>query len=148
VHLLLATGPHKQDLDWQGRATLQYSKKQGSVSLTSMRAVTGGGGVVAGARNITGQGTVALAFSPAWSSSLSAGLSRTRDLSSTQAFDLLYSEAVLNHRFGRSVNVFLLYDLQRQTHAVQCTGPACAYSGLRNVFGVGLGWEAGLLKSR
>lgn len=148
VHLLLAAGAHKQELDWQGRATLQYSRQHGSVSLTSMRAVTGGSGVVAGARNIAGQGTVTVAYSPAWSSSLSAGLSRTRDLSSLQSFDLLYSEVVLNHRLGRRANVFLLYDLQRQTHAAQCTGPACAYGGMRNVFGVGLGWEADLLKSQ
>jgi hypothetical protein len=144
----LTPGPNPQHLYWQGRSRIEYHASRFSLAGSATHAITSGSGVLQGTKNTTGQGSLALAFSPLWTASLSSGFSRNVDLNTPSRYDTLFTDFVLNHRMGRYANIFLSYDLQRQTTGTVCTGPACAYGGLRNVFALGLSWDGGQIPVR
>ena len=144
----LTPGPNPQHLNWQGRSRIDYHASRFSLIGSASHAVTSGSGVLQGSKNTTGQGSVALAFSQLWTASLTSGFSRNADINTPSRYDTLFTNCTVNHRMGRYANIFVSYDLQRQTTGTVCTGPACAYSGLRNVFGIGLSWDAGQIPVR
>jgi hypothetical protein len=144
----LTPGPNPQRLNGQGRCMIQFHASRFGLSASATHAVTNGSGVLQGTKTSTAQGSLSLAFSPLWTASLSSGFSRNVDLNTPSRYDTLFTSFVLNHRMGHYANIFLSYDLQRQTSGTVCTGPACAYGGLRNVFGLGLSWDGGQIPVR
>jgi hypothetical protein len=135
------SGVDKQYPGWQARGTVRYQLSRLSLSATGERAVTSGAGVLEGATSSTGRGTVSFAIERSWTTSLAAGVSRNQELTSAQRYDMQFASIVLNHKIGRYAGLFLSYDFQHQTTGSVCTGPACGYTGLRNVFGIGFAWD-------
>lgn len=129
-------------LGWQGCGTMQYQTRSMNLSAQAMHATSGGAGVLDGATAITtGLGRVDFAFAQYLSMSFSSGVSRNQQLGSARRYDAQFAELALNRKLGRYTNLFLSYDFQHQTNSFVCTGPACGYVGLRNVFGIGLAWN-------
>jgi hypothetical protein len=135
------SGLNQQYLGWQARGTVNYRMRRINLSAQGMRTVTGGSGVLNGALTTTGQGTAGFTLSRNCSASLSSGVSRNQQLNSGESFDLQFAGVVLNRKFGRYTNMFMTYDFQHQTTGSVCTGPACGYVGLRNVFAIGFAWN-------
>jgi hypothetical protein len=106
-----------------------------------MRTITSGSGVLNGALTTSGQGTADFSLSRNWSASLNSGVSLNQQLGYAQKYDLQFAGVVLNRNVGRYMSLFLTYDFQHQTTGSVCTGPACSYAGLRDVFGIGFAWK-------
>jgi hypothetical protein len=139
------TQSHVQELDdqslgWQAHATLQYRTRRISMRAQAMRGISGGAGVLNGSRQSIGQGSADLVISRYWSASLTAGISQNQSLNTQQRYRTQFTGLALDRRIGRYTNFFLSYDLQHQNTGSVCSGPACSYNGLRNVFGIGFAW--------
>lgn len=132
---------NQQYLGWQARGTVQYRTRHVNLSAQGMRTIASGSGVLNGALTTSGQGAADFSLSRNWSTSLSSGVSRNQEVGSGQNYDLQFVGVVLNRNAGRYMNLFLTYDFQHQTTGAVCTGPACGYAGLRNVFGIGFAWK-------
>ncbi len=133
--------PSQSYLGWQGRATLQYRLHRLNLSAQAVRTVSAGAGVLQGATSNTGQGAVDCLLTQYLSMSLKAGVSRNQQLDTAQGYDTQYAGFVVNRKSGRYAGLFISYDFQRQTTSSVCTGAACSYAGLRNVFGIGFSWN-------
>jgi|HubBroStandDraft_6_1064221.scaffolds.fasta_scaffold08790_4 hypothetical protein len=129
-------------------AAVQYQLKRVSTSAAYNHGVTGGSGVLAGAITDSFTGTVARQVARTLSVSWNAGYSRNRGIqlagttTANQTFDYWFTGVNLSHPLGRTMNVFLNYQLQYQnTGASVCTGPGCSGSLTRNQITFGFGWH-------
>lgn len=127
---------------------LQYQLKRTAISATYSHGISGGSGVLAGAvtDNFTATATkqVSRAFSLAWN----MGYSRNRGIqvagttTASQTFDYWFTGVNVSHPMGRTMNIFLNYQLQYQnTGTSVCTEPGCATSLTRNQITFGFGWR-------
>jgi hypothetical protein len=131
--------------------SLQYSLQRTSMTATYNHGVSGGSGVLAGSvvDNVTGgvNRQVSRTFNVGWN----IGYSRNRGLAingtttSNQTYDYWFTGVNVSHPLGRTLNIFLNYQLQYQnTNLSLCTGTvACgmATSLTRNQVTFGLGWH-------
>jgi hypothetical protein len=131
---------HTTDVDWQGRAALQYRTPRSMFSIRAQRNFTAGGGVLDGAMTSLGEGTATYTLSRNWSSSVRFGVSRNEQLHSSGVYNTQYAGISFTRRLGFNVNLFASYDFDRQTNPSSCTATTCLYGGTRNVFGIGLSW--------
>jgi hypothetical protein len=130
-------------------AALQYQLKQASISAGYNHGVTPGSGVLAGAITDNFTGTVSRQVSRTFNVSGIAGYSRNRGIQIVgttapinETFEYWFAGANVSHPLGRTMNVFLSYQLQYQnTGASVCTGPGCAGSLTRNQIIFGFGWR-------
>ncbi len=130
-------------------ANLQYQFRRAGLTAAYSHGVSGGSGVLAGsvADNVTG--TVTRQLSRTFNGGWNFGYSRNHGLAvsgstvaSTQTFDYWFTGFNLNHPWGRSLNLFLNYQLQYQnSNTPVCTGPGCGTSITRNQISFGLGWH-------
>ncbi len=129
-------------------ASLQYQLRQASISAAYNHGVTGGSGVLAGAITDNFTGTVGKQVSRTFNVSWNVGYSRNRGIqvagttTANETFDYWFTGVNLSHPLGRTMNLFLNYQLQYQnTGASVCTGPGCAGSLARNQITFGFGWH-------
>jgi hypothetical protein len=129
-------------------AAVQYQLKRVSTSAAYNHGVTAGSGVLAGAITDSFTGTVGRQVARTLSVSWNVGYSRNRGIqiagttTANQTFDYWFTGANLSHPLGRTMNVFLNYQLQYQnTGASVCTGPGCSGSLTRNQITFGFGWR-------
>ena len=129
-------------------AAVQYQLKRVSTSAAYNHGVTGGSGVLAGAITDSFTGTVGRQVARTLSVSWNVGYSRNRGIqvagttTANQTFDYWFTGVNLSHPLGRTMNVFLNYQLQYQnTGASVCTGPGCSGSLTRNQITFGFGWH-------
>ena len=129
-------------------SALQYQLKRAAISAAYNHGVTGGSGVLAGAVTDNFTGTVSKQVSRALSFAWNVGYSRNRGIqiigttTANQTFDYWFTGVNLSHPLGRTMNVFLNYQLQYQnTGASICTGPGCGTSVTRNQITFGFGWR-------
>ena len=128
---------------------LQYQLKRVSISAAYNHGVTGGSGVLAGAVTDNFTGTVGRQVARTFSVSWNAGYSRNRGIqvagtttATNETFDYWFTGVNVSHPLGRTMNVFLNYQLQYQnTGASVCTGPGCAGSITRNQITFGFDWH-------
>jgi hypothetical protein len=130
-------------------SSLQYQLRRVSISAAYNHGVTGGSGVLAGAvtDNFTATASrqVARTFSVGWN----AGYSRNHGIGvvgattdTNETFDYWFTGVNVSHPLGRTMNVFLNYQLQYQnTGASVCTDPGCAGSITRNQITFGFDWR-------
>jgi hypothetical protein len=128
------------DLNWQARGSVRYQLPRMGLVASGSRGVSGGAGVLEGAITTTGEGSANFRISRFNSMTFTAGVARNQQLDTAGRYDTQYLGLVLNREVLRFTNVFLSYDFQHQTTNSSCTGPICNFSGLRNVFGIGLAW--------
>ena len=129
-------------------AAVQYQLKRVSTSAAYNHGVTAGSGVLAGAITDSFTGTVGRQVARTLSVSWNVGYSRNRGIqlagttTANQTFDYWFTGVNLSHPLGRTMNVFLNYQLQYQnTGASVCTGPGCSGSLTRNQITFGFGWH-------
>ena len=111
-------------------SALQYQLKRVSISAAYNHGVTGGSGVLAGAVTDNFTGTVSRQVARTFSVSWNAGYSRNRGIGvvgattdANETFDYWFTGVNVSHPLGRTMNVFLNYQLQYQnTGASVCTG--------------------------
>jgi hypothetical protein len=132
-------------------ASLQYRLERTSLAANYNHGVSGGSGVLAGSivDNVTGtvNRQVSRTFNVGWN----VGYSRNRGLAidgtttSNQTFDYWFTGVNVSHPLGRSLNIFLNYQLQYQnTNSSVCTGTVACATGnslTRNQVTFGLGWH-------
>lgn len=128
--------------------SLRYQLRRVAMTAAYSHGVSGGSGVLAGsvADNVTG--TVTRQLSRTFSGGWNVGYSRNRGLAvngtttAGETFDYWFTGFDLNHPWGRSMNLFLSYQLQYQnSNGTVCTVPGCAASLTRNTITFGLGWH-------
>jgi hypothetical protein len=127
---------------------LQYQLSRVALSAAYNHGVSGGSGVLAGAVTDNVIGTASKQVSRALSLAWNIGYSRNRGLevagttTANQTFHYWFTGVNLSHPLGRTMNVFLGYQLQYQnTGASICTGPGCGSSVTRNQITFGFGWR-------
>jgi hypothetical protein len=129
-------------------SAFQYQLKRVALSATYNHGISGGSGVLAGAvtDNFTATATkqVSRGLGVAWN----AGYSRNKGLqvagttTANQIIDYWFTGVNLTHPVGRTMNVFLNYQLQYQNTGVSiCTGAGCNTSVTRNQITFGFGWR-------
>jgi hypothetical protein len=129
--------------------SLQYQLRRVGMTAAYSHGVSGGSGVLAGSVADTVTGSVNSQLSRTFSVGWNVGYSRNKGLAVSgtttagQAYDYWFTGANLNHPWGRSMNVFLSYQLQYQTSsATLCTpGAICPTSLTRNQISFGFGWH-------
>jgi len=129
-------------------SALQYQLKRAAISAAYNHGITGGSGVLAGAVTDNFTGTISRQISRAFSLAWNIGYSRNRGIevagttTANQTFDYWFTGVNVSHPLGRTMNVFLNYQLQYQnTGASICTGPGCGSSVTRNQITFGFGWR-------
>lgn len=127
---------------------VQYQLRLVSISASYNHGVSGGSGVLAGAVTDNLTGTVSRQVARTFNVSWNAGYSRNRGIevagttATNETFDYWFTGVNVGHPLGRTMNIFLNYQLQYQnTGASICTGPGCAGSVTRNQITFGFGWH-------
>ena len=127
---------------------LQYQLKRASISAAYNHSITGGSGVLAGAVTDNFTGSIGEQVSRALYAAWNIGYSRNRGIqvagtsTANQTFDYWFTGVNVSHTLGRTMNVFLNYQLQYQNNGASiCTGPGCAASVTRNQITFGFGWH-------
>ena len=137
-------------LYWTLRTSLIYQLRRTQLQLAYYHGLSGGSGILAGSQLDTLTGSVSRQLSRSFSGSWDLGYARNVGIlmaggtpaTTNQNFDYWFTRAHLSHPWGRSLNLFLYYELQYQnsTSAV-CTGTTCTTSTVRNLISFGLGWQ-------
>jgi hypothetical protein len=129
-------------------SALQYQLRRVAISAAYNHGVTGGSGVLAGAVTDNFTGTVGKQVARTFNVGWNIGYSRNRGIqvngttTANETFDYWFTGVNVSHPLGRTMNVFLNYQLQYQnTGASVCTVPGCATSVTRNQITFGFGWH-------
>jgi hypothetical protein len=133
-------------LYWTLNTSLQYQLRRAGLGATYSHGVTGGSGVLAGAVTDVASGSFTEQVSRTYTLGLTGGYSRNHGSAVTaglaaQTYSYWYGGVNLTHPFGRSLDMFLNYQLQYQdTSTTGCVGSACTTNIIRNqfMFGVNL----------
>jgi hypothetical protein len=127
---------------------LQYQLKRTGISAAYNHGVSPGSGVLAGAVTDNFAGTVSRPISRAFNFNWNMGYSRNRGIqvagtmTANQTFDYWFTGVYVSHPVGRTMNVYVNYQLQYQNTGTSiCTGPACATSVTRNQITFGFDWH-------
>jgi hypothetical protein len=127
-------------------ATLTYSRRTTTASISYSRATNAGSGVVYGALTSSIGGTVRQQFSRNWQGALTASYSQNKSLATIDGFNedyrATYGGAQVSRRLGRSFSGYFSYTAVTQNQGnVVVVQPA--YSGLSQTFSVGITYSPG-----
>ncbi len=129
-------------------ASLRYVVGRSDFSLSYLRGITGGGGVLAGSQTDQVQGGIGRQLTRMWSGSLNGGYARNAAILTTQvlpgnpSFDTWYAGAGLRRALGRTVGIEISYNARRQTSGNSgCTVVNCAGLLWRQFFRMGIEWH-------
>jgi hypothetical protein len=133
-------------LYWSLNSSLHYQLRRAALSASYSHGVTGGSGVLAGAETDVVSGSVGEQVTRTFNLQWSAGYSRNKGFAlgtntSSQTLGYWFTGVNVTHPFGRSLDVFMNYQLQYEdTNANTCVGTGCSTSLIRNqiAFGVNL----------
>lgn len=133
-------------LYWSLNSSLRYEFRRAALSANYNHGVTGGSGVLAGAETDIVSGTLDQQVSRTFNLSWNVGYSRNKGFAlgttpSAQTYTYWFTGVNVTHPFGRSMDMFLNYQLQYQNNnANTCVGTGCSSSVVRNqiAFGVNL----------
>lgn len=132
---------------WSLSTSSSYQFRRSQVGVSYVHGVNGGSGVLAGAEGDLVTGTASRALSRSLDGGLQFGYSRnsgltTTSTSSNQVYGYWFGGANLSHPWGRTLNVFVNYQVEFQSsNASFCVGPACTDSLTRHLVSIGLGWR-------
>jgi hypothetical protein len=134
---------------WTFDTSMTYQRRRTQFRLAYDRTLSGGAGVLAGAANNQLSGSANRQLSRTLDGGLFFGYARNQGLNvvtptpSHQSFNYWYSQANFGHRWGRSTNMFLSYQLQFQdSNAGFCVGTNCGKSFVRHTVSLGLDWRS------
>ena len=136
-------------LTWSLASSLTYQLKRGSLGLSYSHGVAGGSGVLSGSIGDRLEASVTRELSRTTNFRIDGGYARNGALAvpgfSTfnQNYNYWFGGANLNRPVGRSVDVFLSYQVQFQDSNVNfCLGPNCTTSFTRHLISAGVSWQS------
>ena len=130
--------------------SLIYRFQRTGLHLAYDHGLSSGAGVLAGSKLDTVRGTVTRQFSRNLSGSWDAGYARNTGplvvvgtpATTIQNYDYWFTGVQLSHPVGRTIHLFLRYQLQYQTsNASSCPGSTCPNNVARNQISLGLNWH-------
>jgi hypothetical protein len=137
------------ELTWSLATSLTYGVKRGSLGLSYSHGVNGGSGVLSGSIADIVTGNVSRQLSRTTNFGINGGYARNSALAipgfSTfnQNYNYWFGGANLNRPFGRSLTVFLSYQIQYQDSNVGfCLGANCSTSFTRHLISAGVNWQS------
>jgi hypothetical protein len=131
-------------LYWTLNTSLQYQLRRAALSASYNHGVTGGSGVLAGAETDTFTGSINSQVLRTLNAGWNAGYARNKGFAvatttTGQSFSYWFTGVNLAHPLGRSLDVFMNYQLQYQnTNTTACVGTGCATSVIRNQISFGM----------
>ncbi len=135
-------------VSWGMGSSLLYRYQRTSLRISYTNYLSGGAGVLTGAQSHEVDMAVDRQLSRVWTGSLIFGFAHNRALSQTTAgpttpvFNSGYAGVNVNRPFGRHMNLYLTYALQRQSsNTGPCTVGICGNVPLRHHFGLGFNWH-------
>lgn len=130
---------------WQGQGRIEFHQRSFDLAASAMRIVTGGAGVLFGARTSLLEADVQHALNRNWGTTMHFGVARSSAIVSPLGYSTQYAGASITHQLGRRAGIYLSYDFQHQTSsgASSCAAGTCALAGTRQVFGTGIRWSSG-----
>ncbi len=127
-------------------ASLTYSRRTTTASVSYSRATNAGSGVVFGALTSSIGGTVREQFSRNWQGALTASYSENQSLVTIAGFNenykATYGGGQVSRRLGRSFSGYFSYTAVTQNDSNVLVSPR-AYSGLSQTFSVGITYSPG-----
>jgi hypothetical protein len=131
---------------WSVNSALTYERRRSGASLSFVRGLSGGSGVLLGAKNNTFTGTVHHQFSRFWSASANGGYAFDASLApvgaSTIHFNTWFMGANLGHQLGRHTELGFNYSLLNQNNPAVCPiAGGCGAVGLQQSFGMTVNWH-------
>jgi hypothetical protein len=136
-------------LTWSLNASLTYQVRRGSLGLSYSHGLGGGSGVLTGAEADMVTGSASHQITRTVNGSLSGGYARNRGFSigstagPNQVYDDWNAGAGLTRLFGRTLSMFLSYQLQYQdSNTTFCAGATCGTNYWRHLISVGLNWQS------
>jgi hypothetical protein len=139
-----------QRYSWGLFSALFYDlRKSTNLGITYATYLSGGAGVLLGAKTDDVHLIVEQRLSRIWSSSLDAGFAHntplretTRPATNLAPFNTLYGMVTARRAVGRYMRLFFSYSIQRQTSDTNlCTATVCGSIPVRQVFGLGFNWH-------
>lgn len=127
------------------RASFRFTGKKADWNLGYAHN-TLGGGLVVGAEVDSADGGFAYNFTRSWSAGMNFNYAHNDPVPQlsrlTSALDTVSGGARLQHKLGRSMNLYFTYSVSRQdAPTAVCSSGVCANSFLRHMAGVGFGWQ-------
>ena len=131
---------------WSVNSALTYERRRSGVSVGFVRGLSGGSGVLFGAKSNTFSGTVHHQFSRFWSGSANGGYAFNSGLAPAGApsfnFNTSYMGANVSHQMGRHMELGLNYSLVKQSnHPVCPVVGGCGTASLQELFGMTVNWH-------
>ena len=131
-------GLDRDNLFWGSRVGLTYNRKGWSVGLNYLRSVTGGSGVLPGARTDRVFTSVGRPFGRKWMTNTNFGYARNSAIAGATAFDTFFGGASLFRHLGGAVSMFVSYEVERQQVSGPCLGIACTDGRFHHTGAIGL----------
>jgi len=151
VPITSGTGGSTTELFFALDASLTYRLKRTELLVAYNHGLSGGSGVLAGSQLETVRGAVRRQLSRNFSGSWDMGYSRnvgrlvvgSTPATTNQNFDYWFTGVQIGHPLGRTLHLFLRYQLEYQnSNTSSCTEVTCANNVTRNQISLGLGWKA------
>jgi hypothetical protein len=142
-----------REIAWNLNSSFRYALERGGLDLAYMHGVNGGSGVLIGATGDILTATANRALSRAVDGGLEFGYSRNKGLNGSSAeglngssavYDYWFGGANVSRRLGRSLNLIISYQFQRETSNSQlCIGNSNSCGTfVRNIISLGVSWRA------
>ena len=135
-------------ISWSARTSLQYRMERAALGFSYFHAVTEGSGYFQGANTDNFTFTYGVQLSRTWRTSFHASYARNQAL--YDFLDRIGGRRVngwggglsLSRPLGRTTRINFDYTARYQsTENLTCTGPTCAYTGMRHTFGIGFSFS-------
>jgi hypothetical protein len=135
--------------DWTLTGALNYQlrSRRNGMSISFDRFMTGGSGVLQGAKTDVVQGTLTHGFNRDWDGAVSVGYSRneafqqTRPNANTISPQAWFASARVSRHFVRYGNLFIAFSAAGQSSLASiCTLPACRVNSLSSTVSIGYNW--------
>jgi hypothetical protein len=131
---------------WSVNSALTYERRRSGVSMGFVRGLSGGSGVLFGAKSNTFSGTVHHQFSRFWSGSANGGYAFNTSLApvggTTINFNTSYVGANVSHQMGRHMELGMNYSLVKQSNPPVCpVVGGCGTASLQELFGMTVNWH-------
>lgn len=124
---------------WNAQGTLHYFLRRTDFTVSYIRSVNAGSGVLLGANSDVVTTGVSRQLSRQWLTSASFSYSHNLAFTSANSFSTYFFTTGARRAVGRYTGVFANYSFQRQAGVVLC--PACAGEPSRHTVSVGFDWS-------
>jgi len=131
---------------WSVNSALTYERRRSGLSLAYARGLSGGSGVLLGAKSNTVTGTIHHQFARFWSGSANGGYAFNTSLApvgaATTNFNTWFVGANVGHQMGRHMEVGFNYSLLKQANpGVSPIAGGLGATGLQQSFGMSVNWH-------